>query len=98
MKSTHTTPLNITNDWRLPNHKELMSLLESACASPMLNVHVFPDDEGHPAWSSTTDITRANYAWAVNLSGVDLSEFIGRYSSSSDKALLYTVRLVRNVP
>ena len=43
-------------DWRLPNVKELLSLVERQCLSPAINAAVFPDTVVEtPFWSSTPD-------------------------------------------
>lgn len=47
------------NDWRLPNIKELNSLVEFACFEPAINLTYFPtptwqSSMGSPYWSSTT--------------------------------------------
>jgi hypothetical protein len=58
---------SVAGDWRLPNVKELESLIDFGWHSPALPV-------GHPFsvvqsyyWSSTTDISRPDNAWSVNL-------------------------------
>lgn len=40
------------NDWRLPNHKELFSLVEVAC-SPTINATSFPLTQASNYWSSS---------------------------------------------
>lgn len=56
------------NDWRLPNIKELMSIVERQCAAPAVNANVFP---GLPPsarlWSSTTYI-HTDTAFVLNIS------------------------------
>lgn len=81
------------NDWRLPNVKELQTLVEVACYWPAINSTVFPRTSwiGYGYWSSTpirpafSDVE----AWVINFSEgqVDIFEkFANEY--------LY-VRLVR---
>jgi hypothetical protein len=41
------------DDWRVPDLKELTSLLSPACALPALEPHLFPDTPPAPFWSST---------------------------------------------
>jgi len=48
-------------DWRLPNIKELHSILEFQCFAPARNVTIFPDVSiSRDYWSSTPSATSAN--------------------------------------
>jgi len=60
-------------NWRVPNTKELGSLIERRCFSPAVNANVFP---GMPSnfylWSSTqnhfdTGTAGLSYAWSMHL-------------------------------
>jgi len=55
-------------DWRMPNVKELASILEAQCTSPALNLAVFPEVTGGSAqtWTSSPDMTDAQNVWAVD--------------------------------
>lgn len=58
-------------DWRLPNTKELLSLVETSCFAPALNVQVFPVVSAAVLWSSTPVVSQKLSelsAWAVNFS------------------------------
>jgi len=56
------------NDWRMPNVKELASILEAQCSSPALNSAVFPVVTGGAAqvWTSSPETDDAQNIWAVD--------------------------------
>lgn len=43
------------NDWRLPNIKELASLVEHSCIAPAIDLSYFPDTPSSPYWTNTPD-------------------------------------------
>lgn len=48
-------------DWRLPNAKELLSIIERSCMDPALNLQVFPtSSNAFGLWSSTPYIDPIN--------------------------------------
>lgn len=76
------------SDWRLPNIKELHSLVESACYTPAINTHLFPNTLSAGYWTASPYANYSKKAWQVHFFfGLD------SYSSKSDLAL--SVRLVR---
>jgi len=74
-------------DWRLPNSKELESLVEVACNFPALNENVFPHD-ATAVWASSPSAYSANSAWVVHFQDGDSYSDALRYVD-------YAVRLVR---
>lgn len=56
------------SDWRLPNKKELASLVERSCYSPSINARHFPNTPSGWFWSSTPHIGLPNDAWYISFS------------------------------
>lgn len=55
-------------DWRLPNRKELRSLMAYSQYNPALPLeHPFTSVQAAGYWSSTTNAVNTSYAWAVDL-------------------------------
>jgi len=75
-------------DWRLPNVKELQSLVERSCVSPAINATVFPNTPASLFWSASPDIIFTGQAWVVNF-------FFGRVEGFS-RIDNFFVRLVRD--
>jgi len=77
------------NDWRMPNRKELGSIVEGACFDPAINLTVFPSSEAKGYWSASPNNFNESFAWAVN--------FINGDHVSTSRTNLFAVRLVRQV-
>ncbi|WP_162048533.1 Lcl C-terminal domain-containing protein [Vibrio taketomensis] len=54
------------DDWRLPNVKELASIIESTCSGPAINVEVFFIDTDNGYWSSSPYAGDVVGAWGVD--------------------------------
>ena len=52
-------------NWRLPNIKELSSIIENACYGPSINLNVFPNTPAGIYWSSTPYLGANDYVWTV---------------------------------
>ena len=74
--------------WRLPNVKELASLLEAECTNPSINITLFPATSTSAYWTATPDTAAATNAWQV--------DFAAGATSSAAKTAALQVRLVRN--
>ena len=82
------TAKNMGNGWRVPNIKELDSLIEQACYSPSINETYFPNTQSNWYWSSSPVANRSSYAWVVYFS-------YGYFGNGSQYGYAY-VRLVRS--
>ena len=75
------------NDWRLPNIRELLSIVDDTVFRPAMDKIAFPNDVGLALWSGSPSANGSNFAWSV--------EFLGGSSRSYVRSSSYSVRLVR---
>ena len=54
------------DDWRLPNIKELASIVERACYDPAIDLGGLSGYAVEPFWSSSPNAYSADYAWVVD--------------------------------
>jgi hypothetical protein len=82
------------NDWRLPNLKELKSITELQCATPAINLSIFPNTPSASYWSSSPRATYGtvdNLTWIVHFDfGYDNNDNNNRETSRNN------VRFVRS--
>jgi hypothetical protein len=74
-------------DWRLPNIKELQSLVEISCSSPAINNSFFPNTGNTFFWSASPNALSTLFAWGVFFNNGDVVV--------SNRVNAQSVRLVR---
>lgn len=80
------------NDWRVPNLKELHSIVERQCIGPAINAAIFPATASSQYWSASPYAGSDTQAWHVNFnSGLD---FISGKDTSHYVRLVRLVRVV----
>lgn len=75
--------------WRLPNLKELLSIIDEQCSEPAVNTFVFPNTQNFIYWSSSPDEMGND----DNARSVGFDDGTDYYSN---KRGTYYVRLVRD--
>ena len=90
LEAAASNELKSASDWRLPNIKELASIVEEACYNPAINLELFPDTPSDWFWSSSPHTTSSSDAWSISF-------YFGSGSHNERDDLSY-VRLVRSRP
>jgi len=83
------------DDWRIPNIKELSSLVERACVAPAIDLSVFVSTPSSVYWSSTFDHTSSYNNIVVQgrvVNFADGTEVIDNVSED------HFIRLIRSLP
>ncbi|ADU64987.1 putative Fimh-like protein [Desulfurispirillum indicum S5] len=75
------------SDWRVPNVKELASLMENACTQPTINTRIFPATPSERYWTSSPAPRRPGASWNIR--------FLSGHSYTYDNWQLSHIRLVR---
>ena len=79
------------NDWRIPNIRELTSIVEAQCSSPSINANIFPNTSLGHVWSSSPYSFYPHYSWYL-----DFTQGSHTYSDRMDKKSLRLVRDISN--
>jgi hypothetical protein len=74
-------------DWRLPNIKELVSIVEEKCYDPAINLTRFPNTPSSVVWSGSPNANNSDGAWHV--------AFYYGNSGYRNRNSYFQVRLVR---
>ncbi len=76
-----------TQGWRVPNIRELATLVELQCSNPAINLSVFPNQPNGHLWSSSPYHFYDHYAWYL-----DLADGIYIYGDRQDRKHLRLVK------
>lgn len=76
----------VGNGYRLPNIKELKSLIEHACVQPAINNSFFPNTGDYIFWSASPSASDGQEAWGVYFSFGDTNDYT-KYSGNSVRAV-----------
>ena len=90
LRLTHEAALAHARDqagWRLPNVKELQTLVDKSRINPSINISAFPATPPSPHWTSTPYVADSSLAFAASFDGGVINR---NFRSNS-----YAVRLVR---
>lgn len=79
--------LDTHSDWRLPNIKELTSIVDDTKSHPSIDNTVFQNTPSGHYWSSTTTAGNSSSMWYV--------DFNYGHQLGNDKSAFYNVRCVR---
>ena len=83
------------NDWKLPNIKELSSLVERSCVSPAINLTYFPSTPSAVYWSNTFDHL-VNYTPGIEGRIVDFKDGTEFLDNVNSHRLIRYVRKLTN--
>ena len=75
-------------DWRLPNIRELTTLIDTQCLKPSIDMKSFPNTPASHTWTSSPYHTLTFYSWYVN--------FATGETNTDDRLNKKNIRLVRN--
>lgn len=78
------------NDWRLPNARELLSIVDYSRSNPAINTAYFSNTQNDAYWTSTTVAQTTTSAWFVT--------FTEGVIGSITKTTPYFIRCVRGGP
>ncbi len=83
-----------STQWRLPNVKELMSIMDKQCINPNINQEVFPNTAQGFYWSASPALKANDKAWAISF--ITIPDSAAADSTRQNKINPFYLRLVRD--
>lgn len=80
-------------DWRLPNVKELATIIDFACQKPSVNPQIFPagqfdDPDGGLVWTNTMFDVDSATAYVVNFNKDENEPYMNKYPFTEDAKVI----------
>ncbi|MDN4501576.1 DUF1566 domain-containing protein [Alteromonadaceae bacterium BrNp21-10] len=88
LQIAHGYEFSDRSGWRLPNLKELSTIVERQCVRSSINSTMFPNTPSDDFWTSTPSMVDLERSWVI--------AFFNGSNSLKQKTLFTYVRLVRN--
>lgn len=96
-EDTMNTTIGTIAGFRLPNIKELTSIVNYQCVFPAINETFFPSTENEPYWTNTPDAPRNNTQINAGLNGLVINFATGEEFIDDDRDRIL-IRLVKDYP
>jgi len=90
------TVSSIGDGWRLPNIKELNTIVETGCVSPAINTNIFPSAFSSAYWTNTPSSTHVSFNNGSHFAGVWVIDFSSGDDTTASKGSALLIRLVRD--
>ncbi len=74
------------SDWKLPNRRQLESLVDSGTSGPAINTAYFPRTPSVNYWSGSTRASDTTYAWYVNF-GSGIVSYMSKTNTNDVRAV-----------
>ena len=82
--------------WRLPNVKELLSIVEEKCKDPAIDITVFTGTLSSGYWSSSPSQVQNDFAWEVNFLYGNVNNDYRYFIEGGEPSAEKYIRLVRS--
>lgn len=89
------------SNWRLPNIKELATLVEYQCVAPAINTKVFPGNYNHSSYTQIWSSSPSYYSGTDEISRSEAASFMLDFDAGKARLAIarygHNIRMVRDV-